>query len=269
MKFIKILLILVFAATAALYTLHSMDRQADHTAEGPTLTREAGTLNISVHSGDEALLDGITATDAQDGDLTDRIIISGVSKLTGDDTFKATYVVFDSDDNMATVTRQVHYTDYRRPRFILDEPLAYTTTQNLALLDRLHATDVVDGSITHSVRVSYARETDVPEIYYIDVQVTNSMGDTSWLTVPILIQEEDKDRPMIALDTYLVYLQTGEIFDPYDHLLGATWNGDTLLAQNLTVSGRANTNVPGTYYITYTASYAGHTGTAILTVVVE
>ena len=269
MRFIKILLVLVFAVTAVLYTMNDLRNTLSDTDEGPVLTCSEQTLSVSVSGGRQALMQGITAEDAQDGDLTDRILISGISNIISDNNARVTYVVFDNDDNMATCTRNIRYTDYVPPRFSLDTALCYSASESISLLDRLHATDVVDGSITHAVRVSYARETDVPEIYYIDVQVTNSMGDTSWLTVPILIQEEDKDRPMIALDTYLVYLQTGEIFDPYDHLLGATWNGDTLLAQNLTVSGRANTNVPGTYYITYTASYAGHTGTAILTVVVE
>ena len=59
----------------------------------------------------------VSAYDNQDGDLTSGIVIGGISKLISDNTAKITYMVFDSDNNMARMTRLVKYTDYKKPYF--------------------------------------------------------------------------------------------------------------------------------------------------------
>lgn len=55
------------------------------------------------------------ASDDRDGDLTDQILIKGVTPALADSSAQVTYIVFDSANNMATVTRTVRYTDYQAP----------------------------------------------------------------------------------------------------------------------------------------------------------
>lgn len=269
MRILKIALTLVFAVTALLYGVNALSGGGAGNGEGPVFSCGDEVLDISVADGRDVLLRGVTASDAQDGDLTGKIIISGVSKLVGDNTAKVTYVVVDSDSNLATLTRQVRYTDYRRPRFTLDTALNYTGSQSVALLDRLHATDAIDGDITHNIRVSYAETTDDPNLFTMDVQVTNSMGDTAALTLPVVIYTEDRVRPVIDLTTYLVYLEQGAEFVPESYIEAVTYGDGTLTAGHVSISGQADTQVPGTYHLTYTAEYGNATGYAMLTVVVE
>lgn len=269
MRIVKILLVLVLAVVAVFYTMNDFSKQHSAADVGPVITCSSQMLEISVSDGKQALLSGITATDEQDGDLSSRVLVSGISKLVSDNTAKVTYVVFDSDDNMATLTRNVRYTDYQLPRFVLDEALLYTEDEQISLLDRLQATDVIDGDITNSIRVSYTEATSDPEVYTIQVQVTNSMGDTAWLTLPVIIQEGSGLRPVVKLSTYLVYLQQGDSFSAGDYLSGSTYGNDRLSSLNTTISGQVDTETPGTYTVTYTSSYNGRTGCAILTVVVE
>ena len=269
MRFIKILLVLVFAVTAVLYTMNDLRNTLSDTDEGPVLTCSEQTLSVSVSGGRQALMQGITAEDAQDGDLTDRILISGISNIISDNNARVTYVVFDNDDNMATCTRNIRYTDYVPPRFSLDTALCYSASESISLLDRLHAYDAIDGDITRNIRVSYSNETDDSRIYTIDAQVTNSVGHTITLTLPMVVYQNSDLRPVVELETYLVYLEKGSELDPDSYISRATYNGDQLGTGNVKISGEVDTDTPGTYTLTYCAAYNGTEGLAVLTVVVE
>ena len=269
MRFLRIMLVLVFAALAVFYGMNQMNSNAAEAQQGPEFSCGDEVLTVSVTNGSAALLRGITAQDPQDGNLTDRIIISGVSKLLDGNTAKVTYVVVDSDNNMATLTRQIRYTDYESPRFSLSEPLVYSSTQNVSLLDRLHAADAIDGDISHNIRVSYLNETDDPSQYTIDVKVTNTMGDTVELTLPVIIREEEKDVPVITLTDYLVYLERGDAFDGESYIEEITYEGSELYSQYAEISGNVNTAVPGTYHVTYSYTTDGVTGSVLQVVVVE
>lgn len=267
MRITRLILVLAFLVVAAAFTLQNLAGQDPEAGEPPVLHCGSEVLDISVQDDDSVLLSGITAEDAQDGDLTDKVLISGISRLMGDGTAKVTYAVFDSHHNMATLTRRIRYTDYRLPRFSLEEPLIYRTSQSIRLLDRLHAHDVIDGDITNSIRVtSTATASDV---YQLSVQVTNSMGDTAWLTLPVIMLEDDAAVLDVELSTYLVYLEQGSEFSAGDYLEQASLNGDAISRDNVTVTGTVDTAVPGTYILEYTCTYGSLSGTAYLTVVVE
>lgn len=269
MKITRIILVLVFLAVAALYTVQGLFGRGDGDSVPPVLTCGSEVLEISVADDDSILLTGVTATDARDGDITDRVMVSGVSRLIGDDTAKVTYVVFDSDQNMATGTRLIRYTDYQLPRFSLEEPLVYAAWENVQLLDRLHAWDVIDGDITELIRVSYLNNFDAAGLRTIDVQATNSMGDTAWLTLPVLLVNDYESWIDVELNTYLVYVEQGSRFIAGNYLTGASVDGAAISLDNVTISGEVDVNTPGTYMIEYTCSYTGRSGTAVLTVVVE
>ena len=269
MRLTRFILVLVFLAVAAVYSIQNMTGPSAASKVPPVLSCASEVLTISVHDSDRALLSGVTAADDQDGDLTGRILVSGISKLIDDSTAKITYVVFDSDDNMATLARQIRYTYYQRPRFSLEEPLIYSPNQKVTLLDRLHAQDVLDGDITGAIRATQTAINTEEGVYDLNVQVTNSMGDTAWLTLPVIIMNDPDDRVDVKLDSYLLYLEQGSSFSPREHLKGASYNGGALSLENVTVSGDVDTATPGTYRVHYTGTYGSHTGTVILTVVVE
>ncbi len=235
----------------------------------PTITCPPETLEVSVFDMESLLLTGVTASDPQDGDLTDHVIISGISKLISNDTVKVTYLVFDSDDNMASCVRLVRYNDYQRPVFEVIEPLVYSETESVNLLERLRATDVVDGDISSQIRVSTLSPTSNSELYNITIQVSNSLGDTSVLVLPVLLLDAEPLRPTITLTDYLIYMDEGSPFDPSLYLqelkvpLGQGNLSDVIIDNNV------DTSKTGTYQVSYTYNSDGHVGTAILTVVVQ
>lgn len=237
---------------------------------GPTISCPDEVLEVSVQDSKDALLAGVTATDKEDGDLTGEIMISGVSKFVDGSTVKVTYLVFDSDDHMATRTRTVRYTDYQSPRFSITAPLIYTDTQKeVALIDRIRALDVIDGDITGFLRVSSDNMYSEEMIHMIKLQVTNSMGDTSVLSVPVIVQEADGLRPVITLSEQLVYLSVGSAFDAKSYFSSVTLPDGHKVTTGATITGTADTSAPGVHYITYNYNHNGHIATAVLTVVVE
>ena len=269
MRITRILLVLVFLAVAAVFTVQDMADRFSTADDPPVLTCGTEILEISVSDDNSVLLSGVTAEDPQDGDITDRVLVTGMSRLLEGNTANVSYAVFDSDHNMATLTRQIRYTDYHLPRFVLEEPLIYGINEEIKLLDRIHAQDVIDGDITSAIRVTYTDTVGEPGIHHIGIQVTNSMGDTAWLTLPMTLLASTEDRVEVELDSYLVYLNQGSSFDARRYLDSASWQGDPISLDNVTISGQVDTATAGTYYVEYTATYGSRSGTVILTVVVE
>ena len=261
---VVLLILLVVANVASYFYLGSTDKDVP-----PEITCPNDILEISASDSEEVLLVDVTAEDQQDGDLTERITIGGISKLVTRDTAKVTYLVFDSDNNMASCARRIRYVDYHRPTFDVTEPLVYATTEEVAMLSRLKATDVVDGDISKNIRVSTLEATDHSEIFHVTIQASNSLGDTSMLTLPVLMFESNPLRPEIQLSDWLIYLEQDSEFIPSAYLLSVQAPGLVPSVAEVTVDNGVDTAKPGTYYVTYTYSANGSTGIAVLTVVVQ
>ena len=254
MRAIRWILCALLAVTAVLYTATGVMEHFSGTDEGPVIECGEEIIEVSAHASEAELLAGVTARDAQDGDLTDRIIVGGVSKLIGTDLAKVTCLVFDSDDNMATLTRQVRYTDYRRPTFQLTEPLEFTSTKEARLLSRVRVTDAVDGDISDKTQVSTLWATGHDQVYSATITVTNSMGDFADVEVPVII----RDTPSaIRLRQQIVYVAVGADFDP----MGYVSTGRT----GLTARCEGTTEEPGCWWVWY----ENYNDFAIMTVVVE
>ena len=275
MRRLKILLIALFVFVFVIYTTSSIYQHIVKQNTAPVITCETETLEVSVSADDLSLLQGVSAMDAEDGDLTNRILIGGISNLLSNNTAEITYLVFDNDNNMGTCTRYLHYIDYEGPKFVLKQPLIFTLDQKVSLTGRLQATDMIDGDISESIRISTL---DLPPasagVYTITVQVTNSMGDTVHLSLPIILNTTDSFRPVIQLKEYLIYMDVGSPFNPRDYLENVSApvsdvDDPSELLSAVAIENNVDPNTPGTYQVTYTYSGVFSTGMSILTVVVE
>ena len=240
----------------------------------PVILCEEDTIRISVEDGEDALLEGVTARDDVDGDLTDKVMVKSVSPLIDTDTAKVTYFVFDSSDNVATASRMVQYRDYERPRFSLREPLIYRVGSTVTLLDRLTATDEIDGDISDRIRVTAQNlSVDYAGTYSVTVQVTNSLGDTAILPLHVVMDSYGAVSRLVDLTEYIVYVDEGEDFDPLDYVKRVRDYDYTVMdVSNLAIESNVDTSVPGNYEVSYTfvsSSVRAQTYTAWLAVVVE
>jgi len=111
--------------------------------------------------------------------------------------------------------------------------------------------------------------------YTVQFRVTNALGDTSYLTAPVLLTNGGTGSAEITLETYLLYLKTGDAFSPRQYLQELNAGGQTFLLDHaqtgvdVEVSSNVDTAVPGTYYVDYTVTYGRYTGRSRLLVVVE
>ena len=233
------------------------------------ITCSSDSIDVSVTAGEEALLQGVMASDDRDGDLTDQILIKGVSPSLTDSSAQVTYIVFDSANNMATVTRTVRYTDYEAPRFALSQPLVYPAGQTVTLLDRLTASDVLDGDISKTIRITSQNIVNSqPGVYNVTAQVDSRLGEP--VVLPLKVVITTGETQLIWLKDYLIYLPQGASFDAAGYIDSVVApDGSTLAASQVSVDAPVDTSVPGTYHVGYSVTAQGQSYTVYLAVVVE
>lgn len=246
---------------------------------GPVFKMENEVIEISVQDGEEQLLQGITATDAADGDVTNSIIVEAVSPFTGTGHRIVTYAVFDSDNHVTHAKRELRYKDYTPPRFYFDKPLSYPMNAT-NLLNGIHAEDCIDGDISRNIRMVSENELDTAHVgdYNARLKVSNSAGGVSYLPVTIEIYDASVHykTPQIKLNEYIVYVEKGSDFDEYDYLDSLYVNGTdyafvedgseesygtwrdsqtesdrTVSYERVDVDGDVNTTITGCYEINY------------------
>ncbi len=203
-------------------------KQIQKDTEGPILQASEEELTVSIKATEEELKQGVTARDARDGDVTDRIIIENIEKSQdgGQNSFLITYVGFDESSNYGRLTRKLTYSDYRKAHFAISSPLRFPENQKLSLFDYFEADDCIDGDVTPFITLNGNENLLNGEpkagLYDCTVNVTNSIGDTTSLPVQVEIYEDSYEerslRPSIQLKENLVYIKKGEAFDPNSYL---------------------------------------------------
>ena len=118
------------AALALLGVYMVRDNAGKDRAE-PVIKVDGDRIEVSVKDGEEALMQGVTAEDAEDGDLTDKVIVESIGRFGADGCRTVTYAVIDSDSLVGHATRKLAYTDYTPTRFSMDKPLSFETVMEL------------------------------------------------------------------------------------------------------------------------------------------
>lgn len=275
------MLFVIAAACMVLVGYITMDKLAADSV-APEIIVEDREIELSVRDPRELMLQGITAIDDRDGDVTDSLVIESVYGITEDHRVTVSYAAFDSSGNVAKVRRQIRYTDYESPRFTLSQPLVFSQGKNFDVLNFVGAEDVIEGDIRRRVKATLLSGTSISEEGVHDVQfrVTNSLGETVQLVLPVEVRSDRSDNAVLTLTDYLIYLPQGGTFSRNQYLEALEYQDVSVdltgvIPQDVAVrySGSVNTNTPGVYTMSYTVSYnAGHqeyTGSSRLIVVVE
>ena len=249
----------------------------------PIIEMETSEIAVSVKDPESALLQGISAYDAQDGDVFHSVIIESIYGMTEDHRATVTYAAFDKAGNVAKAQRQVHYTDYRSPRFTLSAAPVFEFGDNVDIMEFIGANDVIEGNIQRRVKATIMSKTTTISkegIHDVQFRVTNSMGDSSDIILPVEVYASDTYDAELTLSNYLIYVSKGETVNPHAYLSEFTYGAEVISLSGgdnekleITINGSVNTNTPGVYPIAYTAEYTlnnrVHTAYTKLIVVVE
>lgn len=269
MRYLRMVTVILFVASVLFAAWANYHYYSQLNTDYPSITSAVEELQISVQAPPEAMLEGLTATDATDGDLTDRIMVASVSHFLEPGTVRVKYVVFDSHNNSATLTRRVHYTDYTPPTFSLDKTPVYTVGSSMDLLKQVKVQDCLDGDITDRIRVlSNMVNNYSVGVYPVVLEVSNSCGDTAQITIWVTYLSKE-NTANVALHQYIVYHEQGETFDPKQWITSVTdRNNNALDKSKIEVLGNLDVDTPGVYSLAYNYTDGKLAGQSTLTVVV-
>ena len=219
MKRLRLIVIICFVLSAVLLAATTIYSRMITDKTLPVISVPENILLLSVKDySDEALLQGVTAYDEKDGDLTEHVRVQSVIRQQANQ-MKVTYSVCDGDNHVSTASRIVDYYDFTPPRFHLTAPLRYNLGNTIQVMDRLTATDVLDGDITDRIRVNATGLSTYSEgTYPVTFEVSNSFGDASSLTLNVTVSRTVYGAPTIELSEYIVYIRLEDDFDPMDYV---------------------------------------------------
>ncbi len=258
MRFFKIFSILVLIAVVLFALYLKISNKPDY--EAAELKCDVDTISISVKTDTDEILKHITASDAKDGDLSDKVIIESISPFIGKNNAKITFAVADSDNNVTKLERDIVYTDYKNPVFdIKSQQVYYAGASRIDLLNGVHASDMLDGDISNRIVVIDSQiDLSIPGVYPVKYRVTSSKGVTSEITLNTYVYSS-RLRYSIDLSSYLVYADSKNKIDPMTYVVSYPdeffedgYRDD--YDYSFDVIDEVNYNKPGIYYITYRLS---------------
>lgn len=284
MKKVRVLVCLIFVLSCIVFGAYTVKTQLTQDKNAPVITFESDEVQVSVKTATEDMMTGVSASDQEDGDLTEQIQIVSMSRIMSGGIRTVEYVVFDSANNFDKAERTIVYTDYVSPKIYFTEPLRYTENSFEMGEWPVQATDVLDGDLTSKVRYTVNGMIDpyVPDKYSVTFLVNNSAGDTRSIdiSVEIVDEEGEKERYYPVLSNYVVYTSVGKNIKTDKYVTGLE-NRDTVYefgseviagisAANVTIKSNVDYQTPGVYTVEYSyTTRNGVTATTTLYVVVE
>lgn len=293
MRRVRMLLLVFFLVVFAVFMFTSIREYMTSDYQAPVISAESDEMHLSVEAIDAALLTGMTAQDNLDGNVTDTLVVVSKSKFIAKNTRNVSYAAFDKSNNVGTYVRKLVYTDYYSPRFVLSQPLRFVAgNSNYDYLRHMRAVDCLDGNLSSQIKITMGSSETTSEstsTQPIHVQVTNSAGDTSSLSLTATFEDyETYSKACPALKDYIIYLKVGEKPN-YRAFLDGIWTaGNTRKFSDLGFNPDEDVSIddskveyrtPGVYTVTYKLtrstpmadgeSYRTDFGSTSLVVVVE
>lgn len=282
--------ILIFAlVTTAVFAVYMVYDYRTSDSSAPVINSNSDTIFLSVTAPEEDLLEGLTAYDNLDGDVTSSLVVVSKTKFHAKGVLRVNYAAFDNNNNVGTYSRTVTYTDYHSPHFSVSQPLRFQAgSSNYNYLKNITAYDDLDGDITRKIKVTYGETeaiSDEVSLRSINLLVTNSAGDSSILPLNVTFENSATYKTQApALRDYVIYTDAGTKPDLRGNLIGLWASGKVSAFETSGVDPNRDVSIndsginysePGfytaSYQLTRTNSDGTRTnlGTANLIVVVE
>ncbi len=270
MRIFRLIISLLFVVVFAVFSVVFISEKIKTDKTVPVITIENEMLDVSLKADNKELLQGVTAYDEKDKDLTDKVIVESISRFIEKGVCKVTYSVCDSNNNVATATRKIRYKDYVSPTFEVNESLCFSMYEMIDLSEAISAHDSIDGNITNNIIITAKNYTSaVAGVFTLDVTVTNKNGDSAEISLPLVVEDRSLEAPVIELKDYLVYAKKGSTLDLAGYVENATDAGKNNVTNSVRIESNLDLNKEGTYIVHYYATDANGTqGHSIMTVVV-
>lgn len=190
-------------------------------------------------------LSGVSAIDAENGNLTNKITYSGSVNTNVSGTYNITYSVKDNSNFNASKTVKIIVQGVPEPVINAENKEVPQYTQFDYLKDVV-ASDSVDGDITKNITYTGTVNTDVKGTYDIVYSVTNTNGKK--VTKKVTITVIDNEKPYIEAKNKVLYLN--EKYNLLDDVT-AFDKEDGNLTDKITYEGEVDTSKIGAYEVVY------------------
>ncbi len=265
MRRLRILIVVFFVIVAIVFAVDYVHERMTSDFVAPEIHATSDALEASVSVTDEELLAGMSAVDNLDGNVTDTLVVVSKSKFISKGTLRVDYAAFDKNNNVGTYSRELTFTDYHSPHFRMRQPLRFISgSSSYDYLENITAEDCLDGNITQQIKITFGSKESVGDKLIeqpVNIQVTNSAGDTSVLQLTATFEEfSSYSRFTPALTEYVIYVPQGTHPDLRAYLRGVWTAGavrsfaDTTFdpSKDVVISERnVDFNTPGVYTATY------------------
>lgn len=271
MRLFRFLTVVLFILVTGVYAWFHFYNEANVDLTIPEISFGAEVIEVPVDADEAALLKDVLAHDEKDGDLTGSVIVEKISNFVEKGLSNVTYAVVDSDRHTVKATRRVRYLDYRSPRFTFSRAMLFDVGSQFNILEALGAVDMIDGDISGRVKLTGSDlSVNVPGVYTMQAQVTNSKGDVGYLNFNVTMNPARRNALKASLTDYLVYLKTGESFTPEAFLKDVTQGEQPVTDYALEVDSDVNRFRAGVYRAGFLVTDPkGNTGETELIVIVE
>ena len=162
--------------------------------EAPVIS---GADDITINLGDTFNpLNGVKASDSEDGDLTSKISINGKVDNTKSGEYTLTYTVSDSKGAVTTVTRVVTVFDKDAPIINTNPEITGVKDQTITVgstfnpLSGVKATDKEDGDLTSEIKVTGTVDTSKAGVYKLTYSVVDKDGGKAEVSCNITVEEQ-------------------------------------------------------------------------------
>ena len=182
----------------------------------PTITLIGGSECTS-EVGSNFVDPGYTASDNVDGDITQKVKVSGQVDTKTKGNYELTYTVSDSSDNKTEIKRTVKVVDTTAPQIYLngDNPLSLNLNQEY-VEPGYSSIDNSDGNTTSKVVVTNNINTTVAGIYNVKYSVSDSSGNYNSVSRVVYVgtSQQINANTYIAVsinEQYIWFYQNGNL----------------------------------------------------------
>lgn len=204
--------------------------------------------DLHLHLGQKSfsLMDGVSAHDVKDGDLTNKVVYGSTVDVNTEGTYQVTYQVTDSAGHKTSATRDVVVTN--------DAPVIHVSGNNQTEvghafdpLQGVTADDYQDGDLTTEIKVAGDVDTSKLGDYELIYTVTDKNGAVTTLKRSVTVFAT---APTLDVSKVPTELKVGDQFNPKANVTAVSPYGDVIVA----VDGSVDTSKPGSYELAYTAT---------------
>lgn len=248
--------------------------------EGPKITFSDKEIVYTDSTSEEELLEGVTAEDDVDGDVSDTITLESVYPL-DDETAVAVYVAKDSKNNITKVKREMKYSEEGSSKKNKEENSEKqnqeeqepentpepTVTEALPEEEQTDGQDVAPTSEPDQAKGAEANETAAGESN-VDQEAEEARA-----AQEAIASQMPEQSPRIYLTDYLIRIKQGESIDRLSYVKEIQDDADNIseLWHYISIDGTVDVNTPGTYELSYYVidSNNNESNRALLKVIVE